>query len=470
MTASAPGAVGRHLVLVGFMGAGKTTIGREVARLTERPFVDVDEEIVAAHGSIAELFRDGEPGFRGIEEEASADALARVEPSVVALGGGALGAAATRARCRERGFTVLLDVDPAEAWRRVAGSDRPLGQSEEEFHRLYAERIPLYREAADAVAGDVDGVLLALLAIEVAGGALGELETGVPVAGGVALVGDATVLELHPPPLVARVHPVPPGEAAKTVAIAERLWNELRIGRDGTIVGYGGGSTTDVAGFVAATYARGVRWLAVPTTLVGQVDAAIGGKVGIDLPVGKNLVGAFHLPARVVVDPELLATLPRRERRQGMAEIVKTGLLADRAVWELAEEDMIRACAAFKAAVVVSDPYETGRRAILNLGHTFGHALEAASDYSLPHGDAVALGLLAALRLSGRPTDVVEELLRPEPVGVDRERAWAALKRDKKAAGARTQLVLLPAPGEPQFGVELPDREVRAALDALIRD
>jgi 3-dehydroquinate synthetase len=149
---------------------------------------------------------------------------------------------------------------------------------------------------------------------------------------------------------------------------------------------------------------------------------------------------------------------------------VKTGLLAGRPLWDLPEEELVRACAAFKCAVVLSDPFERGRRAILNLGHTFAHALEAACDYALGHGHAVALGLLAALRLSGQPTDVVEELLRPEPVRVDRERAWAALRRDKKAADGQIRLVLLRAPGEPEHGVAVPDEDVRAALNDLIRE
>ena len=263
-----------------------------------------------------------------------------------------------------------------------------------------------------------------------------------------------------------RSTPCRPGEAAKTLAVVERLWGELAIGRDGTIVAFGGGSTTDVAGFVAATYLRGVPWVAVPTTLTGQVDAAIGGKTGINTAEGKNLAGAFHFPESVVIDPSVLATLPERERRAGMAEVVKTGLLADRPVWELPEEEMIRACAAYKAGVVLSDPYETeGRRAWLNLGHTFAHALEAGSDYRVSHGEAVALGLLAALRLSGQPTDAVEEILRPEPVEADLDTAWAALKRDKKGEGV---FVLLEAPGKPVV-TTVPDPEARAALASLVR-
>ena len=471
MTNLAPGPIGRHLALAGFMGAGKTTVGREVARLTERPFVDLDEEVERRHGPIARLFDErGEPEFRRLEEETLADVLSR-PPSVIALGGGTPLFPGARERLTASAFTVLLVVEVATAWERMRGSDRPLARDEASFRALFEERRLEYVEASDAIAdADPEHVLLASLGVRIGRGLLGALVAPVTAeAGRAALVADERVLELHPIQVDGRVHRVPSGEAAKRVDVVERLWNEIELGRDGVLYALGGGTTTDLAGFVAATYARGVSWVAAPTTLVAQVDAAIGGKTGIDLPTGKNLVGAFHFPHAVVVDPDVLATLPEYERRQGMAEVVKTGLLAGRPLWDLPEENMIAACAAFKCAVVVSDPYERGRRAILNLGHTFGHALEAASDYSLPHGDAVALGLLAALRLSGQPTDVVEELLRPERVRVDRERAWAALRRDKKAALGRTRLVLLRAPGAPEYGVELPDPDVRAALDALIR-
>jgi 3-dehydroquinate synthetase len=259
------------------------------------------------------------------------------------------------------------------------------------------------------------------------------------------------------------VHELPTGEEAKTVTAVERLWHELRLPRSGLIVALGGGALTDAAGFAAATYLRGVPWASVPSSLVGQVDAGIGGKTAIDLPAGKNLVGAFHWPIRTVIDPSLLATLPERERREGMAEVVKTGLLADEPLWDLPDAELVRRCAAFKAAVCLRDPRDEGERAILNLGHTFAHALEAGGGYgTVTHGQAVALGLLAALRLSGRPTDVVEEVLSPRPVPVDRERAWAALGRDKK-----TGLVLLGDDG-PRWNVEVPEENVRRELDRLI--
>jgi 3-dehydroquinate synthetase len=197
----------------------------------------------------------------------------------------------------------------------------------------------------------------------------------------------------------------------------------------------------------------------VPTTLVGQVDAAIGGKTGIDIPGGKNLVGAFHWPARVVLDETLLETLPERERRQGRAELVKTQLLAG-------SELDARGAAAFKSALCLRDPRDHGPRQHLNLGHTFAHALEAAADFDLPHGEAVALGLLAALRLSGRDTAAVESELDPKPVSVDPERAWRALLRDKKRSGDAINLVLL-GDGGPRVE-ERPAAEVRRELERLI--
>jgi 3-dehydroquinate synthetase len=207
----------------------------------------------------------------------------------------------------------------------------------------------------------------------------------------------------------------------------------------------------------------------VPTTLVGQVDAAIGGKTAIDLPSGKNLVGSFHWPARVVVDPQALDTLSEREWREGTAEVVKTGLLAGEPVWDLPVHERVRRCAAFKTALCLRDPYDRNERAVLNLGHTFAHALETASGHrALTHGSAVALGLLAALRLSGRTTETVDRLLAPKPVRVDRERAWEALQRDKKTENGRIRLVLLDERGP--IVEARPPEEVRAALDELIAD
>jgi shikimate kinase/3-dehydroquinate synthase len=479
MASGSLNALGRHLALAGFMGSGKTTVGRVVAERLGRTFVDLDVEIERRVGAaIADLFAArGESGFRQLEEEVARDVLRDGRPGVVALGGGAVLSERTRDDLAARAFTVLLDVDPEVAWKRVEGGDRPLAQEAHAFHALHRERQPLYEDVADACVRDVDGTLLAAGGVHVEIGAIDELGELVPGDGPVELVADAHVSGIHG--IRAQValgardveqHEVPAGEAAKTPAVLERLWTKLRIGRDGSLVALGGGSTTDVVGFAAATHMRGVPWTAVPTTLVGQVDAGMGGKTAIDLPGAKNAVGAFHWPARVVCDPSLLTTLPDDERRNGLAEVVKTGLLLGEPLWELREPEQVRACAAFKTAVCIQDPHDRGPRNQLNLGHTFGHALEAAAGYALPHGRAVALGLLAALRLSGLPGEarVVEDVLAPEPVRVDRDAAWAALARDKKAEGGSPRLVLLDAPGRPRWGVAVPEDDVRRALDELI--
>ncbi|HEX4519956.1 MAG TPA: bifunctional shikimate kinase/3-dehydroquinate synthase [Gaiellaceae bacterium] len=460
-------ALDRHIALIGFMGAGKTTLGRELAGRLGREFFDLDRAIEERAGkTIAELFDErGEPEFRRIEAHAARVALSAPEPLVLSLGGGAPTDAGTREEL-EQAFVVLIEIDVESAWERVKRSKRPLARDEQSFRRLYDEREPIYRGIADAVCTDTAGIALAAAGVEYELGALDRLGELVPGDGPVALVTDSTVMGIYGARAqealgsrLASSHELPAGEEAKSVTVLNRIWRELRLDRTGTVVALGGGCTTDVAGYAAASYLRGVPWVAVPTTLVGQVDAGIGGKTGIDIPEGKNLVGAFHWPARVVIDETLLETLPERERRQGMAELVKTRLLAARRL-------DVRGAASYKAAICLQDPHDHGPRRWLNLGHTFAHGLEAAADYDLPHGEAVALGLLAALRISGRDTDEVERELSPVPVRVDPDRAWEALLRDKKRTGDSINLVLLGPDGpyvEPR-----PHDEVRRELERLI--
>jgi shikimate kinase / 3-dehydroquinate synthase len=466
----------KHIALVGFMGAGKTTTVHELVQTLDIARMDVDRSIESTTGkTIPELFAEGEDVFRAHEAAMVEHVLAGRRPMLIDVGGGAVTSERVRDALRRRATTIWLDVDADTCWKRVRGSDRPLAQDETEFRRLYDERRPLYADVADARARDVHDVVLAVAGITVERGAIHRLADLVPGDGPTALVSDAHVAGIHGMDAqlalgarLAQTHELPQGEAAKQLPALDRLWQELRLDRSSTLVALGGGTTTDAAGFAAATYLRGIAWTPVPTTLVAQVDAAIGGKTAIDLPQGKNLVGAFHWPERTVVDPALLETLPSEQRREGMAEVVKTGLLAGEPLWDLPDEELVRRCAAFKAAVCLRDPHDHAERKMLNLGHTFAHALEAAAGYeSLTHGTAVALGLQAALRLSGRDTRVVDELLRPKPVRVDRDRAWAAMQRDKKAVGGELRLVLLGDDG-PQWDVPVAAAEVRAALDRLI--
>jgi shikimate kinase/3-dehydroquinate synthase len=278
---------------------------------------------------------------------------------------------------------------------------------------------------------------------------------------------------------------IEPGEPHKTLASAEGVWSALAAGemtRADHLVALGGGVVGDLAGFCAATYQRGVPVVHVPTTLVAQVDSAYGGKTGVDLAAAKNYVGAYHQPAAVLVDPETLTTLPPAEHAAGYAEVLKTALIAGGELWRQVSADLpldertIIACARTKLRVVAEDERDAGRRQVLNLGHTVGHAIEAATGYErYRHGEAVALGLLAALRLSGLEDlrRQVRELLQAHglPVALDGElddeRILTAMRRDKKRVGEQVPFVLLDRPGAPRTGCRVQEAEVRVAVAEL---
>jgi shikimate kinase/3-dehydroquinate synthase len=253
---------------------------------------------------------------------------------------------------------------------------------------------------------------------------------------------------------------------------------------DDHVVAVGGGVVGDVAGFCAAVYQRGVRVVQVPTTLVAQVDSAYGGKTGVDLPEGKNYAGAYHQPSAVLVDPATMATLPQAELAAGWAEVIKTALIAGGSLWErvragaVLDRDLVLACARTKLAVVARDERDAGRRQVLNLGHTVGHAIETVTGYRrYRHGEAVGLGLLAALTLSGLPDlrAEVSELLRAHELpteladDIDHEAVLAAVQRDKKRRGGRVGFVLVEAPGDVRTGAPVSEGDVRAALAGLMR-
>jgi shikimate kinase/3-dehydroquinate synthase len=291
-------------------------------------------------------------------------------------------------------------------------------------------------------------------------------------------------------PLDGRVT-IMPGEQSKTIAHAEIVWTELvRAGmtRADVVVALGGGVVGDLAGFCAATYQRGVRYVQVPTTLVAQVDSALGGKTGVDLPEAKNYVGAFHQPQAVIADTDTLSTLPPEELAAGYAEVVKTALLAGGGLWERVRggagwegpdwPDVVVACAHTKLRIVARDERDGGARQTLNLGHTVGHAIETVTGYAAyRHGEAVGLGLLAALRLSGSDDlrEEVAELLRgrglpTEMRDVDPDAVVMATARDKKRMGeGPVPFVLLPEPGDARPGSQVPSRELIAAVRELAR-
>jgi shikimate kinase / 3-dehydroquinate synthase len=499
------------LVFVGFMGAGKTT----AARAVDPAALDTDELLERELGEPIPAFfdREGEAALRAREEAVVLDALSRADGGAVALGGGSLGSDPVREALREH-TVVLLEVDPGIAWERASeAGNRPLARDRSAFEALHAERAAVYESAADAILpASSPGLVRAAEPFlrhlpsapagtrlvwahaqsgdypVFAGPAL--LETGfLPVAGRRFAVSDTTVFELHGrhlEPLAGSVL-VEPGEPSKTLASAELVWRALAqqgAGRDDLVVALGGGVVGDLAGFCAATYQRGVRVVHVPTTLVAQVDSAYGGKTGVDLPEAKNYVGAYHQPTAVLVDPATLLTLPPEELAAGYPEVVKTALIAGGALWDrvrggaggAAQPDVVLACARAKLAVVAQDERDEGRRQVLNLGHTVGHAIETAAGYGrYRHGEAVGLGLLAALRLSGRPElrDEVAELLRQHGLptrleGVEPPAVLEALGRDKKRRGeGPVPFVLVEAPGDVRPGATVGDPDVLEAVREL---
>jgi shikimate kinase/3-dehydroquinate synthase len=503
------------LVFIGFMGAGKST-ALAAAREAGLEAIETDALMEEAFGKpIATVFEeDGEAAFREREAEVVSTLLEGADGGAVALGGGSVLSERVRAAL-ERHVAVWLQVEPRQAWSRIAGSGRPLARDFAELERLFEQRLTHYASVADAIvpAGDAGLIERAMPSLTVltelppttkmlwAASAAGEypvfagpglLGAGPwPLPGRRFLIADKTVGGLYASRVEspAGVVEVEPGESAKTMAEAERVLRELaRAGmtREDYIVALGGGVVGDLAGFCAHLYQRGVPVVQVPTTLVAQVDSAYGGKTGVDLPEGKNYAGAYHLPAAVIADASTLATLPTEELAAGFVEVLKTGLLAGGGLWDLVRDlerlepaelaNLVFACAHVKCEIVAVDERDSGLRQVLNLGHTVGHAIEAASGYSrYRHGEAVGLGLLATLRLSDAPElrEAVESILSRHglPVvldpTVDIEEALTALQRDKKRTAEGVGFVLLNEPGEPRTGELVDPAKVRAAVEEL---
>jgi 3-dehydroquinate synthase len=508
----------RKVVCIGFMGAGKSTAAQSAAHALGTTHIDVDAVIEERLGKpIERVFaEDGEAKFREVEAEVTVELLRSAQPQVLALGGGAIGHERVRAALSEH-LVVWLDVGLDVAWARCRGSDRPLARERSEFERLFHQRELIYAGLADvtvpAERSHWMGPILAahqsvpeetkLLWAATAGNPAADYP--VYVGGGLLenhafwpnavpgrrfLVTDGAVGRLYGDqlgPLSGRVAIVP-GEQSKTVAHAEIVWTELaRAGmtRRDVVVALGGGVVGDLAGFCAATYQRGVRYVQVPTTLVAQVDSAYGGKTGVDLAEAKNYVGAFHQPSAVITDTATLETLPPRELAAGYAELLKTALIAGGDLWEQVRQSahadptdpgLVAACALTKLRIVARDERDAGIRQVLNLGHTVGHAIETVTGYaSYRHGEAVALGLLAALRLSDQDElrNEVEQLLVSHGLPTRLEHAdpdavVMATARDKKRVGeGSVPFVLLDAPGAPRTGCAVEPRALIAAVREL---
>ncbi|MEU0161773.1 3-dehydroquinate synthase [Streptomyces sp. NPDC006261] len=536
---------GPLVVLVGPMGVGKSTVGELLAARLGTTYRDTDADVVAEAGKpIAEIFYDeGEEHFRALERRAVAAALAG-HTGVLSLGGGAVLDGSTRELLADRPV-VYLSMDVDEAVRRVGlGAARPLlaVNPRRQWRELMDARRHLYEEVARTVVAtdentpeEVAQAIIDALELPEGAAALGVENTGmtqqsptrIQVAGSAGsdpyevlvghqllgelpqLIGDRArrVAVLHPEALAETGEAVrqdlaqqgyeaiaiqlPNAEEAKTVEVAAYCWKALGqtgFTRTDVIIGIGGGATTDVAGFVAASWLRGVRWIAIPTTVLGMVDAAVGGKTGINTAEGKNLVGAFHPPAGVLCDLAALDSLPVNDYVSGMAEIIKAGFIADPVILDLVEADpegartpagphtaeLIERSIRVKAEVVSSDLKESGLREILNYGHTLAHAIEKNERYKWRHGAAVSIGMVFAAelgRLAGRLDDATADRHRSilESVGLPltyRGDQWPKLlenmKVDKKSRGDLLRFIVLDALGKPTV-LEGPDPAVLLA-------
>ena len=535
----------RAITLTGFMGTGKTTVGRLIAGRLGLEFVDTDEIVEAEAGTpIARIFAEhGEEHFRELESAALGAALSR-PARVLSTGGGMLLRAANRDALRVAGPTVCLTATPEAILARTAPDDvRPLLQVRDPAARireLLAERAEAYAcadyhvDTTGLEPEEVAARVLALLASDPRArwrvGARTTLPVAVPGAAHEIIVGRgllAEVGEICPPrepgvraalittdriaPLYAEpvmasltaagwvpvLLAVGDGEASKSLPVAAEVYEQLAaagLDRGSTVFALGGGVVGDLAGFVAATYMRGIALVHLPTTLLAQVDSSIGGKTGIDLSAGKNLVGAFHQPSAVISDVATLATLPPEEMRSGLGEIAKHACCFDGEMFAFLEaygaeltadpgalEYLVARNCQIKAGVVAQDPHELGLRAVLNYGHTVGHALErGAPQWALRHGEVVGTGIVAESRLAtwlgvapestgARQEQLVASLGLPTEVsGVDTQAALAALERDKKILTGRLRLPLVPEIGRFEIVEDVDIDLVRRALRSVL--
>ena len=522
------------VVLVGLPGSGKSVVGRRLANRHAAAFIDLDESIESAAGrSIQDIFdEDGEAAFRALERAAIADlGPADSAPEVrrvISTGGGAIVDPRNRWALYRGRTSVWLDGRPevlAQRLRRsphvrplVSGRD-PIGTIRElgtRRQRFYAAAT-IHHAGVGEVGGVVDAVEARIPAVGVDAGhgtrllhastAIGRIVLGEGIAadalaqeldalrarrailvsepGAWAAVGARLAEDLRGRGREVATVLLPEGETAKRLAVIATAASELaahRVDRDEVLVAVGGGALGDAAGFLAAVYLRGIRFIGVPTTLVAQIDSSIGGKTGVDLPEGKNLVGAFHQPSATVIDVAALRTLPVRQLRAALGEAVKMAALGDERLFELLESDgpalaradatvlasgvpaeLVERAAWAKVAVVVADERERdpgGGRMTLNLGHTIGHAVEAAAGFGdLLHGEAVAYGLRAAARIGvevgvtpaeraeriGRLLDALDLAIEPLPYPL--EVVLDHLAIDKKHAAGRLRWILPTADG-----------------------
>ncbi len=507
-----------HIFLYGPPGSGKTATGRLLAKNLDLPFVDLDQVIESTAGqSISEIMlAGGEEAFRELETAALKQTTTGQE-SVVALGGGTLLRDQNRVLADSNGTVICLNATAGTLAQRLQADSRARPLLADDLHEKLTTLLETRGEHYQSFPLMVDAESSAeqvAWQIQVAAGrfrlnAMSPCDVIVQNAG-ISLLGEILAARGMSNPVVvtddviARHHSeqvmeslrragykaqlliIPTGESAKKLETVNRLWHDfLQAGLDrhGTVIALGGGVVSDLTGFAAATFMRGVPWVVVPTTMLSMVDASLGGKTGFDLLEGKNLIGAFHAPVLVLADPNVLATLPEDEFRSGLAEVMKHGVIADPGLFELCSPGMdavkknllqvIRRAMAVKVKIIEEDPYEKGIRAALNVGHTVGHAVELVSGFRLRHGEAIAIGMVTEAKLAerltlagrglsdaiagslsalGLPVHIPKNLSRPDII--------RAMRLDKKKANGVVRFALPVEIGKVQVGVEVKDLEL----------
>ncbi|MCS6906442.1 MAG: 3-dehydroquinate synthase [Anaerolineales bacterium] len=515
-----------NIYLYGPPASGKSTVGARLAERTGLAFVDLDELIERSAGqSIPQIFeREGEQGFRKREREALRRVAAATN-QVVALGGGALLDFRNRKLCEQSGKVFCLRASYPALMRRLSldRNQRPLLAEDAavQLERLLSERLPHYLSFESQIEVEARSVEEIVWEIQLkvgmfrvqgmgadypvriqSGGRykLGQILRQQGFEGLAFILSDENVAKhylrdveqaLHSEGIRSHAMILPAGEQTKNIHTLQEVWTEMiRAGVDRTswLVALGGGVIGDIGGFAAATYMRGIPWVVLPTTLLAMADASLGGKTGVDLAQGKNLVGAFHAPRLVLADLETLATLPEAEWRAGMAEVVKAGVIGDAYLFEVCEsgEDGVRGRMAellpramgVKIKVIEEDPYERGRRAALNFGHTVAHAIETLSGYRILHGFAVAMGMVAEAQLAYRiglaPMEIkerIEAALRGSGLPTRLPRRFApqavlqAMQADKKKQLGELRFALPERIGFVRVGIRLSEEE--ELLEAL---
>jgi len=521
------------IVLTGFMGTGKTSVGRELSRRLGYPFIDTDDLIEEREGMpISMIFKKkGEPYFREVERRVVQE-VSGMRDAVIATGGGVIKDRDNVEALRKRGILIWLKTEPLVILRRVMaeGGKRPLLNVEEplkEIYRLLSERERLYEQSdlyvdtSYITPGEASEEIMELLCLDsrVVDVGLKDRSYKIIINRGilkglglrikefrptrVAVISNQKIFPIYEDKIIKSLNDcglkpeillVPDGEGYKDILWAYYLHGRLlqaHLDRGSMLIAFGGGVIGDLAGFVASTYMRGIRYIQVPTTLLAQVDSSVGGKTGVNHPLGKNMIGTFYQPSLVFTDVETLKSLPQREFLAGMAEVIKYGVIADRRFFDYLRDnkedilgrgdsvmEIIKRSCEIKADVISKDERETDLRAILNFGHTVGHAIETVTDYSeFLHGEAVAIGMCVASRIAhekgmlrGDEVSEIEDLIQmyglpvEVPDGIDTSRILEAMEVDKKTRAGKLRFILPETIGRVRIVEDVEGEIIRKAL------